>query len=130
MNRNATLAGIADELLDYADDDDERLVRGISELAPGVRSELLISDFLNAYQVYIYLFREIPGELIIDRLLLQPASSLEKGTLLEEINLVELIFLVQEEKPIVQVRIEKEILATFKGRDAHRLAIRFAEEFE
>lgn len=130
MNQNATLAGIADELLDYDDDDDERLVRGISELTPEVRSELFISDFLNAYQVYIYLFREIPGELIIDRLLLQPASSLEKGTLLEEIGLVELTFLVQGENPIVQVRIEKDILATFKGRDAHRLAIRFAEDFE
>ncbi len=130
MNQNATLAGIADELLDYADDDDNRLVQGISNLTPGVRSELLISDFLNAYQVYIYLFREIPDELIIDRLLLQPASSLEKGTLLEEIGLVELIFLVQGENPVVQVRIEKDILATFRGKDAHRLAIRFAEEFE
>lgn len=130
MNQNANLAGIADELLDYADDDDERLVRGISELTPVVRSELLISDFLNAYQVYIYLFGEIPDELIIDRLLLQPASSLEKGTLIEEIGLVELIFLVQGESPVVQVRIEKEILATFKGRDAHQLAIRFAEDFE
>jgi len=130
VNQNATLARIADELLDYADDDDNRLVQGISNLIPGVRSELLISDFLNAYQVYIYLFGEIPDELIIDRLLLQPASSLEKGTLLEEIGLVELIFLVQGENPVVQVRIEKDILATFKGRDAHRLAIRFAEEFE
>lgn len=130
MNQNANLTEIADELLDYSDDDDNRLVQGITNLTPGVRSELLISDFLNAYQVYIYLFREIPDELIIDRLLLQPASSLEKGTLLEEIGLVELIFLVQGENPVVQVRIDKDILSTFKGRDAHRLAIRFAEEFE
>ncbi len=130
MNQNATLADIADELLDYADDDDNRLVQGISSLTPGVRSELLISDFLNAYQVYIYLFGEIPDELIIDRLLLQPASSLEKGTLLEERGLVELIFLVQGENPVVQVRIGNDILATFRGKDAHRLAIHFAEEFE
>jgi hypothetical protein len=130
VNQNANLTEIADELLDYADDDDNRLVQGITNLTPGVRSELLISDFLNAYQVYIYLFREIPDELIIDRLLLQPASSLEKGTLLEEIGLVELIFLVQGENPVVQVRIDKDILSTFKGRDAHRVAIRFAEEFE
>ena len=127
---NADLPGIADELLDYADEDDERLVQAIMDLSPEIRSELLISDFLNAYQVYIYLFKEIPGELVVDRLLLQPASSLEKGTLLEEIDLVELILLVQGETPVVRVRIEKDILATFKGKDAHRLAIRFAEEFE
>lgn len=127
---NADLPGIADELLDYADEDDERLVQAIMDLSPEIRSELLISDFLNAYQVYIYLFKEIPGELVVDRLLLQPASSLEKGTLLEEIDLVELILRVEGESPVVQVRIEKDILATFKGKDAHRLAIRFAEEFE
>ncbi len=130
MNQNATLADIVDELLDYANEDDERFVKAIIGLSPEIRSELLISDFLNAYQVYIYLFREIPDEMITDRLLLQPASSLEKGTLLEERGLVELMFLVQGESPIVQVRIEKDILATFKGKDAHRLAIRFAEEFE
>lgn len=127
---NADLPGIADELLDYADEDDERLVQAIMDLSPEIRSELLISDFLNAYQVYIYLFKEIPGELVVDRLLLQPASSLEKGTLLEEIDLVELILRVEGETPVVRVRIEKDILATFKGKDAHRLAIRFAEEFE
>lgn len=127
---NADLPGIADELLDYADEDDERLVQAIMDLSPEIRSELLISDFLNAYQVYIYLFKEIPGELVVDRLLLQPASSLEKGTLLEEIDLVELILRVEGESPVVQVRIEKDILATFRGKDAHRLAIRFAEEFE
>lgn len=127
---NADLPGIADELLDYADEDDERLVQAIMDLSPEIRSELLISDFLNAYQVYIYLFKEIPGELVVDRLLLQPASSLEKGTLLEEIDLVELILRVEGETPVVRVRIEKDILATFRGKDAHRLAIRFAEEFE
>lgn len=127
---NETLSGIADELLEHADEDDGRLVQALMGLSPEIRAALLISDFLNAYQVYLYLFREIPDELIIDRLLLQPASSLEKGALLEEIGFVELYLLVEGEAPVVQVRMEKDLLATYRGRDAHRAAIRFAEEYE
>ncbi|MCQ1537709.1 hypothetical protein FTO68_01715 [Methanocalculus taiwanensis] len=130
MNDDATLFEIADELLEYADEDEERLVHAILKLAPGTRSELLTSDFLNAYQVYLYLFREIPDELIIDRLLLEPASALQRGVLLEEIDLVDLYLLVKGEMPVIQVRIQEEILATFQGRDSHHLAIRFAEEYE
>lgn len=130
VTHNASLFEIADELLEYAGEDEFRLARAIAGLDQEIRSQLLVSDFLNAYQVYIYAFSEEPSAMITDRLLLQPASSLERGVFLEEIDLYEFYFLVEGETPAIQIRCGDDIIATFKGKNAHQAAIRYTEELE
>ncbi|WP_304841116.1 hypothetical protein [Methanocalculus sp.] len=128
VNHSTTLLDIVDEILDYANEDEHRLAGALASLDPAIRSELLISDLLNAYQVYIYAFREVPSEMIIDRLLLEPASSLVKGAFLEEIELSELFFMIEGETPAVQIRCGSDIIATMKGKGAHKAARQYALE--
>ena len=57
---------------------------------PGpVRNELLVSDLLNAWQVFYYFFRTVPDELVRERLELEPASSLVLGVAIDEIDLLD-----------------------------------------
>lgn len=128
MEETISLFEIADELLEYADEDDHRLARAISRLDPEIREELLVSDFLNAYQVYLYAFTEEPSVLIMDRLLLQPASGLVRGVFLETIEYFDLYFMMEGETPLVGIRCDKEVITSMRGRNAHHEAIRYAQE--
>ncbi|MCP1662775.1 MAG: hypothetical protein D5R99_03225 [Methanocalculus sp. MSAO_Arc1] len=130
MNGSASLFEIADQLLEYADEDEYRLARAIAGLDADIRIDLLTSDYLNAYQVYIYAFQTQPPLLIEDRLLLHPASGLKKGLFLEEIDLYELFFLMDGETPVVEIRCGNDTIATFRGKNAHTSAIRYAEAGE
>jgi len=122
------LAGIADELLERAGEDDDALARELRSLDPSVRNQLLVSDFLNAYQVYYYFFPEDPGELERDRLLLQPASALVHGVLLAEVDFLEVIFRVEDGEPVLIVSDGEQVLANFRERDAPEKARRFIDE--
>ncbi|MCQ8894099.1 MAG: hypothetical protein NQU46_05650 [Methanolinea sp.] len=124
----AQLAEIADRILDRAAEDDDALVRELDELPPEIRREILVSDFLNAFQVYYYLFRSVPGELERERLLLQPASALSHGVLLEEIDLLLVIFRVDGGEPVITVTDGDQVLVNYRGKDAHRKALRFIDE--
>ncbi|MDI9632668.1 MAG: hypothetical protein QFX32_01260 [Methanolinea sp.] len=122
------LAGIADSILERAGDDEDALARELDRLAPPVRERLLSSDFLNAYQVYYYFYRREPGELERDRLLLQPASALGNGVLIDERDLFEVIFRVEGGEPVMSVSDGERVLANFRGKDAHERALRFVDE--
>ncbi len=122
------LAGIADELLERAGEDNDALARELRSLDPAARNQILVSDFLNAFQVYYYFFSEDPGELERDRLLLQPASALAHGVLIAEVDCLEVKFHVEDGEPVLIVSDGEQVLANFRGRDAPEKARRFIDE--
>jgi hypothetical protein len=119
---------VADRILEEGEDNPEALSFALDRLDPGTRDELLGSDFLNAWQVFYYHFREDPGELERDRLTLQPASAVAKGVLLTEIEFYEIIFLVESKEPVISIRTGGEVVANFRGKDAYRRAWQFLDD--
>jgi len=122
------LAQLADKILEIADDELPALVDILDELDPEVREELIFSDFLNAYQVFYYFFREEPDILLDERLSLLPASAIRKGVLAEERDLLELIFIAKNDVPEILVTDGEEILQRFVGPRAYREAVKWADE--
>ena len=122
------LAELADRILAISDDDIETLVDVLDTLEEEMKEELLHSDFLNAFQVFYYYFRERPTELGEERLILEPATALGGGVMFEEQDLFELVIRVEDRLPQVLVTDGSTVLASFSGRSAYRDAVRFAEE--
>ncbi|MCU0632433.1 MAG: hypothetical protein MUC66_05620 [Methanolinea sp.] len=122
------LAEIAEHLLERTEEDETLLARELDTLDPGIRRELLVSDFLNAYQSYYYYFRNAPGDLERERLILQPASALVQGVMIAEIELLEIIFRVEDDQAVMSVSDGDHILVNYRGRDAYRRALRFIDE--
>ena len=122
------LAELADRVLAIAGENVKTLAEVLDTLDAEARSELLASDLLNALQSFYYHFREMPTLLGEERLTLQPAEAALEGILFEEVNDVELIFRVEEEGPVIEVRELGELLATFEGTSAYRGARRYLEE--
>ncbi len=122
------LGDIAEAMLEEAEEDVVVLVRILESLPPNIRADLFSSDFLNAYQVFYYFYREDPGDLEKDRLILQPASALKKGVLLTEIDLLEIIFRVDEEGGLISVSDGEQVLVNFRGRGSYDKAVRFIDE--
>jgi hypothetical protein len=121
------IVAIADRLLDECGEDAGLLAEKLDGLVPEVREELLVSDLFNAYQVFYYFFREIPDTIRMERLILAPASALEGGVIIDEIELLELIFGVVAQKPVMVVSDGERALATFLGTDAYRDALTYIE---
>jgi hypothetical protein len=112
------LVGIADCLLEESGEDDDALVRRLETLPGPVQGELLVSDLLNAWQVFYYFFRIVPDELVRERLELEPASSLVSGVEIDEIKLLTRVFRVNNNQPEIIVTDGKEPLKTFSGTSA------------
>ena len=112
------LVRIADCVLEESDGDEDALVRRLQVLPGPVLSELLVSDLLNAWQVFYYFFRTVPDELVRERLELEPASSLPGGVKIDEIELLDRIFRVHNGIPEILVSDGKEVLRTFSGPGA------------
>ncbi|MFA4824119.1 MAG: hypothetical protein WC593_03075 [Methanoregula sp.] len=124
------LVAIADRLLEDADDDMALLARGIDALDQLVRDELLVSDQLNAYQVFYYFFRIEPDMLVQERLDLEPASALRGGLMVEETDLLEMFFGIREGKPIIVISDGDKVVATFSGKSAYGQGKTFLESPE
>jgi hypothetical protein len=112
------LVRIADCLLEESGEDEDILVRRLQTLPGPVLSELIVSDLLNAWQVFYYFFRSVPDELVRERLELEPASSLVAGVEIDEINLLVRVFRVKNSIPEIIVTDGKEPLKTFSGASA------------
>lgn len=121
------LGGIADTLLEECDDDVALLAVRLDRLPGPVRTGLLCSDFLNAYQVFYYFFRQVPPEIEMERMLLLPASELQYGIRLNEIELMDLIFAVLRDEPIIVVHDGDRELARFTGDNAYAEGMRYIE---
>ena len=113
------LVAVADKLLDDADEDIVHLTRGIDALEQPIRDELLISDLLNAYQVFYYFFRIEPDILVQERLDLEPASSLINGLKIEETDLLEMYFGIRNAMPVIVISDGDKVVATFSGKSAY-----------
>ncbi len=121
------LAALADHLFEACEDDVSCLARRISGLDPASRNELLVSDLLNAYQVFYYFFRSAPDELTQERLELEPASSLVRGVRIDEVDLFELIFSLANLEPVITVSDGERPLATFRGKTAYAEGLKYIE---
>jgi len=122
------LIRIADRILETGEDDPDALATHLDQLDPEIREELLVSDLLNAFQVFYYFFREEPGDLETDRLILQPASAVLTGVVVTERKLYEVIFRVENGSPVILVSDGDSVLAGFHEKDAYRKALRFIDE--
>jgi len=122
------LANIADRLFIQSNDNEEELATALDSVDEEVRQDLLRSDLLNAYQVFYYYFREFPGELAKERMLLLPASTLSHGVILAEINYVEVVFQVEQGSPVITLHDEGQVIANYHGKDAFRNARQFIDD--
>lgn len=130
MTDNIELAELADQILEIADEDYDRLSSIIEDLDEEVRNEILVSDFLHAYQVFYYYFRMEPSEIVIDRLMLEPASSLENGVFIEDFDIFELWFIIEDNKGVIYVSDGEKIRKKFSGRRAYTEAAAYAKSLE
>ncbi len=124
------LVDIVDRMLDDCEDDVECLAIRLGGLEPEARDELVVSDLLNAWQVFFYFFRTDPGDLIRERLELEPASSLIGGIKTDETDFLALVFAIREAKPLVSVSDGEKIVAVFAGRNAYAQGLAVLESPE
>jgi hypothetical protein len=122
------LVRIAEQILETGEDNPGELARQLDLLDPAVRAALLGSDLLNAFQVFYYFYREVPGDLETDRLILQPASAITTGVLMTEQDFYEVIFRIENGEPMISVSDGTEILANFRGHHAYREALQFLDD--
>ena len=117
------LARIADRLFMESEDNEEELADALDTLDGNTRDELLVSDLLNAYQVFYYFFREVPEEIVKERLLLLPASSLVHPVTINETGFTDVIFIVENKDPVIELVEDDETYARYEGKDAYRKAM-------
>lgn len=125
--RYEELGLLADDLLEDCDEDVIRLAERIGQMPPEIRNALLASDFLNAYQVFYFFFRFQPEELEMERLILLPASELQYGIVLNEIELNDLIFAVIDNEPVMIVSDGDRVLSRFTGTSAYQQALDYIQ---
>jgi hypothetical protein len=121
------LAAIIDQILVECRDDVALLSEKLDQLSIPVRDELLVSDLLNAFQVFYFFFRDVPGDLMIERLMLSPASALLEGVLVDEIEFLEMIFAIVDHNPVIVVSDGENALATFLGTDGYHDGLMYIE---
>ena len=126
----AGLVALTDKLLEECDEDVARLATKIGSLDADVRNELMVSDLLNAWQVFYYYFRTVPDELVKERMELEPASSLSRGLKIDEVEFLELIFVMKDHKPLIIVSDGEKPVATFSGRNAFADGMKYLENPE
>ena len=113
------LVALVDTILEECEDNVPCIVKKLGSLEPEVRNELLLSDLLNAYQIFFYFFRTDPGAFVRERLELEPASSLKAGLMIDEVDLLEMFFVLRELKPVVFIFDGEKAIATFSGNRAY-----------
>jgi hypothetical protein len=124
------LVAAADRIFEDCEDDVQCIALQLGKLDTELRSELLVSDILNAFQTFYYYFRILPDGLVREQLELEPASSVVNGLKIDEIEFLELIFLVKDNEPVIRVTNGEETLATFTGRSAYAEGMKYLENPE
>jgi hypothetical protein len=122
------LATLADKVLEIAGDDEEQLAMVLDTLDASPRTDLLVSDFLNAYQAFFYYFRTVPDALVREHLILIPASEIRDGVLVEEVDLYQIVFFVRENVPFIAIGDGEHLRAKFQGMGAYRAAQQYIED--
>jgi len=123
------LAELTDRIFAISDGNNDKLVELLDTLDENLKNELLSSDFLNAEQVFHYFFRTIPGKLAEERMILQPASALKTGLMIEEHDLLEIVFSIRRETGVLIVTDGERELATFSGSSAYQDAVNYINNY-
>jgi len=123
------LVAAADSMLEDCEDDYECLANRLGRLAPEVRDELLVSDLLNAWQVFYYFFRT-GDDFLRERMELEPASALIGGIKIRENDFLEMIAAVRDGKPVIAISDGEKIVAAFSGSSAYTQGLEFMESPE
>jgi len=113
------LVALVDSILDECEEDVSCIVKKLDALDEETRNELLVSDLLNAYQVFYFMFRTEPDILTRERMDLEPASILREGLKIEETDMLEMFFLIHETVPVIVIHDGDKAVATFSGRTAY-----------
>jgi len=124
------LVALADKLLEESEEDVAQLATRIGSLAADIRNELMVSDLLNAWQVFYYYFRTVPDELVKERMELEPASGLLRGLKIDEVEFLELFFVMKDHKPLIVVSDGEKPVATFSGGNAFSDGMQYLENPE
>jgi hypothetical protein len=119
------LVSLVDAILDACDDEVPCIATKLGALDETVLAELVVSDLLNAYQVFYFLFRIEPDVLVQERLELEPASSLRGGLLVGETDLLEMYFGIRDGKPLIALSDGDRIVAAFSGNGAYAAGCEF-----
>ncbi len=123
------LTAAADRMLEDCEDDWECLAIRLGELQPDIRDELIVSDLLNAWQVFYFFFRT--GDIDLRELLeLEPASALVHGIKILENDFLEMFFSVRNAVPVIAISDGEKMVATFSGRHAFGLGREFMDRPE
>ena len=128
MGTYAKLADLADALFEASGDDDELLAERLDTLDGETRGALISSDFLNAYQVFYYFFRETPDELAMERLQLHAASDLARGIVVDEVDIYDLIFSLDDGEPVLLLTDGETALARYRGPEAYADMVRYLDK--
>jgi len=123
------LAELTDRIFAISDGNNDKLVELLDTLDENLKNELLSSDFLNAEQVFYYFFRTIPGKLGEERMILQPASALKTGVMIEEHDLLDIVFSIRREVGVLIVTDGERELATFSGSSAYQDAVYYVDNY-
>ena len=124
------LVALADKLLEESGEDVARLAALIGSLDADMRNELMVSDLLNAWQVFYYYFRTVPDELVKERMELEPASSLSRGLKIDEVEFLSLVFVMKDHKPLIVVSDGEKPVASFSGNTAYANGMNYLENPE
>ena len=113
------LVELVDRMLDDCEEDEECLALRLGHLEPALRNELIVSDLLNAWQVFYFMFRTEPDLLARERMELEPASSLVNGLKIETTDLLEMYFAIRECVPAIVIHDGDKTVAAFSGKSAY-----------
>ncbi|MDD1689071.1 MAG: hypothetical protein LUQ66_00220 [Methanoregula sp.] len=113
------LVALVDAILDDCDDNVPCIAKKLDALDADTRNELLVSDLLNAWQIFYFMFRTDPDLLTRERMELEPASSLANGLMIEETDLLEMYFAIRGAVPVIVVHDGDKTVATFTGKSAY-----------
>jgi hypothetical protein len=124
------LVAAADRMLEDCEDDVECIALRLGQFEPDVRNELLVSDLLNAWQVFFFFFRTADDEMLRERLELEPASALAGGIKIRDTDFLEMFVAVREAIPVIAISDGEKVVATFSGATAYTQGLEFLESPE
>lgn len=113
------LVDLVDRMLDDCEEDVECLALRLGHVEPAVRNEIIVSDLLNVWQVFYFMFRIEPDILTRERMELEPASSLVGGLMIEETDLLEMYFAIRDTVPVIVIHDGDKTVAAFSGKSAY-----------
>ncbi|WP_373840181.1 hypothetical protein [Methanospirillum sp.] len=123
----AMQSDLVDKILEDCDEDVVCTRMRLLNLEPAMRDAIIVSDLLNAWQVFYYFFTEQPFDDAYEILAFTPASALLQGTVIGEYRACTLTFMVKNGRPFIIVSDDLQEIRRFSGPKAYKEAILFID---